>query len=133
MITGYKRKKLGQPSADKATGGDSPRATWRAVIFSEVIFPTVMAFIFVIAYMFVKSFPTTPGKTNAPPLIRIAVVSLGPIVWKAAVLLVQFLSSVLLGPMMDSCRVKFGSIVAFIVNLLALAGMVGFFKFLVCI
>ena len=50
-----------------------------------------------------------------------------------AVLLVQFLFSVLLGPMMDSCCVKFGSILAFIVNLLVLAGMVGFFKFLVCI
>jgi 1,3-beta-glucan synthase len=131
MITGYKRKKLGQPSTDKATGGDSPRAPWRAVIFSEVLFPIVMAVIFVIAYMFVKSFPVTPGRTNAPPLIRIAVVSLGPIVWNAAVLLVQFLISVLLGPMMDSCCVKFGSVVAFVVHVLALEGMVGFFEFLV--
>ena len=132
MITGYKRKKLGQPS-DKSTGGDSPRAPWRAVIFSEVIFPIVLAVIFVIAYMFVKSFPMVEGRVNASPLVRIAVVSIGPIVWNAAVLLIQFLFSLMLGPMMDSCCVKFGSIVAFIVHMLALVGMVGFFEFLVSV
>ena len=129
MITGYKKKKLGHPS--EKLSGDVPRARWRAVIFSEVIFPVIMAILFVIAYMFVKSFADVPGHLNASPLVRIAIVSLGPIVWNAAVLLVQFLFSVLLGPMMDSCCVKFGSIVAFIVHLLALVGMVGFFEFLV--
>ena len=106
---------------------------WQAVIFSEVIFPTVMAFIFVIAYMFVKLFLTTPGKANAPLLISTVVVSLGPIIWNAAVLLVQFPFSVLLGPMMDLCCIKFGSIVVFIVHLLALVRMVGFFEFLISI
>jgi 1,3-beta-glucan synthase len=36
--------------------GDIPRAGWRAVIFSEVIFPIVMAALLTIAYIFVKSF-----------------------------------------------------------------------------
>ena len=130
MITGYKRKKLGHPS-EKVAGGDTPRAGWRAVLFSEIIFPTVMAIVFVIAYLFVKSFPMIEGRRNASPLVRIAIVSLGPIVWNAAVLLVQFLVSLFIGPMMESCCAKFGSIVAFIVHVFALVGMVGFFEFLV--
>jgi len=129
MITGYKKKKLGQPS-DKMSGGDTPRAPWRARVFSEVIFPICLAIIFSIAYLFVKSFPEIDGKINAPPLIRLAVVSLGPIVWNAAVLLVLFLVSLFLGPMLDTMYPKFGSGIAFIAHVLALVGMVGFFEFL---
>ncbi|KAJ7757160.1 1,3-beta-glucan synthase, partial [Mycena metata] len=47
--------------------GDVPRADWRAVLFSEVIFPLAMATLFVVAYMFVKSFPID-GKLPPSPL-----------------------------------------------------------------
>ncbi|KAF8964745.1 1,3-beta-glucan synthase [Flammula alnicola] len=128
MITGYKKKKLGHPS--EKLSGDVPRAGWRAVIFSEVIFPICMAVLFVIAYMFVKSFPNADGKSPPSPLIRIAVISLGPIVWNAAVLLVLFLVSLFLGPMLDPVFPKFGSVIAFIAHFLGVVGMVGFFEFL---
>jgi 1,3-beta-glucan synthase len=128
MITGYKRKKLGRPS-DKLSG-DVPRAGWRAVIVSEVIFPIVMAVLFVVAYMFVKAFPGTNGKQPPSPLIRIAVIALGPIVWNAAILLVLFMVSLFLGPMLDPRYPMFGSIMAFIAHILAVIGMVGFFEFL---
>ena len=72
MITGYKKKRLGHPS--EKLSGDVPRAGWRAVIFSEVLFPIVTAILFVVAYMFVKSFPVN-GKQQPPPLIRIAVIA----------------------------------------------------------
>ncbi|KAF9078383.1 1,3-beta-glucan synthase [Rhodocollybia butyracea] len=127
MITGYKKKKLGHPS--EKLSGDVPRATWRAVIFSEVIFPIIMAVIFVIAYMFVKSFPQD-GKQPSPPLIRIAIISLGPIVWNAAVLLTLFLISLFLGPMLDPLFPLFGSVMAFIAHFLGTLGMIGFFEFL---
>lgn len=55
MITGYKKKKLGHPS--EKLSGDVPCAGWRAVLVSEVIFPIVMAVLFIVAYMFVKAFP----------------------------------------------------------------------------
>ena len=90
MITGYKKKRLGHPS--ERLSGDVPRAKWRAVIFSEVIFPIVMAVLFVIAYMFVKSYPDDNGRTGASPLIRILIIALCPIVWNAAILLVFFLA-----------------------------------------
>ncbi|TDL27758.1 glycosyltransferase family 48 protein [Rickenella mellea] len=128
MITGYKKKKLGHPS--EKLSGDVPRAPWRAVMFSEVFFPIFMAFLFIIAYMFVKSFPDPQGGTNAAPLIRIAIVSLGPIVWNAAVLIILFMVSLFLGPMLDTCCAKFGSIMAFIAHSLAVLGMIGFFEFL---
>lgn len=128
MITGYKKKRLGHPS--EKLSGDLPRASWRAVIFSEVIFPTIMATLFVIAYLFVKSFPIN-GKIPPAPLIRIAVISLGPIVWNAGVLLMLFLVSLFLGPMLDPTFPKFGSTMAMIAHILAVIGMVAFFEFLV--
>jgi len=126
MITGYKKKKLGKPS-DKLSG-DVPRAGWRAVIISEVIFPIFFAMVLVIAYMFVKSFPES-GQTPPNPLIRIIVVSIGPIVWNAAVLLVLFIVSLFLGPMLDSCCVRFGAVMATIAHILGTIGMIGFFEF----
>ncbi|OCB90135.1 glucan synthase [Sanghuangporus baumii] len=129
MITGYKKKKLGQPS-DKQSGGDTPRAGWRTVLLSEIVFPVCLAILFIIAYLFVKSFPQSDGRENASPLIRIAIVSLGPIVWNAVVLLVLFLVSIFLGPMLDTVAPKFGSVMAFIAHASALVGMVGFFEFL---
>lgn len=41
MITGYKKKRLGHPS--EKLSGDISRAGWRAVFFSEIIFPIFMA------------------------------------------------------------------------------------------
>ena len=76
MITGYKRKKLGLPS-DKSAGSDTPRATLRAIFLSEIIMPTCKAILFVVAYVFMKSFPQVTGRENASPLVQIAIVSLG--------------------------------------------------------
>ena len=129
MITGYKKKRLGHPS--EKLSGDVPRATWRAVFFSEIVWPVVMALIFTIAYMFVKSFPDRNGNQPPSPLIRIALISLGPIVWNAGVLVVQFLVSLFLGPMLDPTFPKFGSTMAFIAHALGLLGMIAFFEFLV--
>lgn len=129
MITGYKKKRLGHPS--EKLSGDVPRASWRAVFFSEIVWPIVMAVIFTIAYMFVKSFPDRNGDQPPSPLIRIAVISIGPIVWNAGVLVAQFLISLFLGPMLDPTFPKFGSTMAFIAHTLGLLGMIGFFEFLV--
>jgi 1,3-beta-glucan synthase len=113
MITGYKKKKLGHPS--EKLSGDVPRATWRAVVASEIVWPVCFAVLFVIAYMFVKSFPDRNGNQPPSPLIRIGVVAIGPIVWNATALLVFFVISLFLGPMMTSWA-KFGSIVAAIAH-----------------
>ncbi|KDQ56816.1 glycosyltransferase family 48 protein [Jaapia argillacea MUCL 33604] len=128
MITGYKKKKLGLPS-DKLSG-DVPRAGWRAVLISEIIFPIVMAVLFVIAYMFVKSFPDKNGIQPPSPLIRIAVIAVGPIVWNAGVLITLFIISLFLGPMLDSVFPRFGSLMAFIAHFLGTAGIIASFELL---
>jgi len=130
MITGYKKKKLGHPS--EKLSGDVPRAGWKAVIFSEVLWPIAVAVLFVVAYMFVKSFPDANGKTNPSPLIRIGVIAIGPVVWNAAVLLTLFFISLFLGPMMESW-VRFGSVMAGTAHFLSLVGIVSFFEFFVCV
>ena len=76
MISGYKRTKLGLPP-DKAAGSDTSHATWWVVFLSEIIMPTCKAILFVVAYVFMKSFPQVTGRENASPLVQIAIVSLG--------------------------------------------------------
>lgn len=128
MITGYKKKKLGHPSDKMA--GDAPRAKWRSVIFSEVILPICTAIVFVIAYMFVKSFPDPSGIAIPSPLIRIGVIAVGPTVWNASVLLTLFFVSLFVGPMMDGWA-KFPAFMAGFAHFMALIGLVAFFEFFV--
>jgi len=128
MITGYKKKRLGHPS--EKLSGDVPRAKWRAVIISEILFPLLMAVIFIVAYMFVKAFPSVNGKLPGPPLVRIAVIALGPIVWNATVLLALFFVSLFIGPMFSDTKYPmFGSVIASIAHVLGVVGMLGFFEF----
>ena len=87
-VAGFKKKRLGHPSEKLL--GDVPHASWRTVLASEVIIPICNAALFVIAYIFVKSFLEKSTKTRASPLIRIAIAALGPILWNAAILLVLF-------------------------------------------
>ncbi|KAF8319368.1 1,3-beta-glucan synthase [Clavulina sp. PMI_390] len=126
-ITGFKKKKLGHPS--EKLSGDVPRASWRTVLVSEIIFPICYAVLFVIAYIFIKSFAQAGTSARASPLIRTAIVAIGPIAWNAAVLFVLFLVSMFMGPMMGSFA-KFGAVIATIAHVLAVVGMVGFFEFL---
>jgi len=126
MITGYKKKKLGHPS--EKLSGDVARATWKTVIFSEILWPLCMAALFVVPYMFVKSFPDRNGNQNPSPLIRIAIIAIGPVVWNTAVLMILFFISLFLGPMMESWT-KFASVMAATAHFLALLGLIAFFEF----
>lgn len=67
------------------------------MLLSEIISPICLAVIFVIAYLFVNSFGGPDGQVQ-PGLMRIVVISLGPIVFNMALLIVLFLISLFLGP-----------------------------------
>jgi len=123
-ITGFKKKRLGVPSEKLSV--DVPRASIKTILISELSGPLLYAVIMLIAYSFVKSLSVPP--INA--LLRIAVISLGPLAWNAVVLLVLFFISLFFGPMLASCCNKFGSVMAAIAHTLSVVGMVGFFEFL---
>ncbi|GAA94585.1 glycosyltransferase family 48 protein [Mixia osmundae IAM 14324] len=123
-VTGFKKKRLGHPSEKLST--DVPRAGWRVIVFSEILAPIMFATIFVIAYAFVKSF--ADPQVNA--LLRIAIISLGPIVWNAVLLAVLFLVSLFAGPAMGHCCARFGSVIAAIAHVGSVVGLVAFFEFL---
>jgi len=119
-VTGYKKKRLGHPSEKLA--GDVPRAGWRTILFAEVLGPIFMAVTYTVAYAFVKSF----HQTGDPPqggIVRVVIISLGPILWNAAVLLILFLISMFVGPALSKCCAKFGSIMASTAHLLSVIGM----------
>lgn len=156
-ITGYKRKKLGHPSEKLAS--DVPRASWRTIIYAELLGPLAMAIIMTMPYLFVKSYVlpastatnplvyvadfqhsplafvsgrrfTASGSQQVSGLLRIAVISLGPIVFNMIILIVLFLTSLFLGPMLNNCCGKFGATMAAIAHGLSVVGLVGFFELL---
>jgi len=91
--------------------------------------PLIKATLFVTAYLYIKSFPIDK-KIPPSPVIRIAVVSLGPMVLNAVVLVALFFVSLLLGPILNGCCVKFGAVQASIAHIISVIGLVGFFEFL---
>jgi len=73
-----------------------PRAPWKSIVVGEIIGPICLAIVFVVCYLFVKSFAV--GGVVEPGLLRIAIIALGPIVWNMAMLTLLFLISLFLGP-----------------------------------
>ncbi|KAG9065668.1 1,3-beta-D-glucan synthase [Linnemannia hyalina] len=128
-ITGYKRKRLGHPS--EKLGGDIPKANFWVIFVSELVFPLIQVFMCVVCYMFVRSFATSDGNGTAvytSGLLRVGVFALAPLAVNAAVLAVLFAISLLLGPCMNMCCVKFGSIMAAIAHAVAVLTLLGFFE-----
>ncbi|KAJ2959570.1 hypothetical protein NQZ79_g5040 [Umbelopsis isabellina] len=130
QITGYKRKLLGDPS-DKL-GGDVPRAKFTVIFFSEIVVPLILAFICLVAYLFVRSFnlfdPTLPNQGQSG-LVRVAIMALGPIVCNIAGLLVVFLISIIFGSFVNSFFTRFGAYMAAIAHGWAVLNLIGFFEF----
>lgn len=128
-ITGYKRKRLGHPS--EKLGGDIPKANFWVIFVSEIVLPLIQVFMCVVCYMFVRSFGTPDGNGAAvytSGLLRVGVFALAPLAVNAAVLAVLFVISLLLGPCMNMCCVKFGSIMAAIAHAVAVLTLLGFFE-----
>ncbi|KAF9985902.1 1,3-beta-D-glucan synthase [Mortierella antarctica] len=129
-ITGYKRKRLGHPS--ERLGGDIPKANFGVIFVSEIVFPMLQMAFCVICYMFVRSFPTDAdgqsGTVFTSGLLRVGVFAVGPLIVNAGVLAALCGVSLLLGPFMSLCCVKFGSVVAAFAHGFAVLSMIGFFE-----
>jgi 1,3-beta-glucan synthase len=124
-ITGFKKKKLGVPSEKLSV--DVPRASMKTILISELMGPFIQAVLMFTAYTFVKSLSPTP--INA--MLRLAIISLGPLVFNMVVLLAIFFISLFAGPMLSNCCGKFASVMAATAHTLSVLGMIGIFEFLV--
>jgi 1,3-beta-glucan synthase len=128
-ITGYKRKKLGEPR-DKLSS-DVPRAKFATIVFSEIIGPLIYTIICTIAYLFVRSIdvedPATPV-SGPSGLIRIGAIAFGPILLNAGALAMFFGISITLGSVLSLCCHKFGSIIAAMAHGWAVLNTIIFFE-----
>jgi 1,3-beta-glucan synthase len=99
-LTGFKRKALGEPSAKLS--GDTPRAHFTNVFFSEIIGPLVFVAVTLIPYLFINSGAGVDPNAQqnqdvdtqpSNPLIRVGLVALAPIGINAGVAIGFFGSS----------------------------------------
>ncbi|RKP34218.1 glucan synthase [Dimargaris cristalligena] len=111
-ITGYKRKRLGDPSA-KITG-HVPRASKSVMLVSEMLIPLLMSLLLVMAYVFLHSMDSTQkdAQKNANWILRILAISLAPVLINAGLLMVLLPVSMLVGPVAAVCLPGFGSAIA---------------------
>lgn len=120
-ITGYKRKALGAPS--ERLSGDSPRAHFSHMFFSEIVGPLILAALSVIPYLFINgqtgvtaqhNHGHKPQPTNS--LIRLLIVTLVPIGVNAGVSITFFGMACCMGPLFTMCCKKFGAVLAAIAH-----------------
>ncbi|KAI8990043.1 1,3-beta-glucan synthase component GLS1 [Pilobolus umbonatus] len=128
--TGVKKKQLGDPK--NWSSQVQARARFGVVLFSEVILPFLLAFICTTAYIYIRSFdPTDNTKPNSGPsaLLRVGIISFGPILLNAGILAVLFGVSVSGGCIAAMCcGVKFGATIAAIAHGWAVLNFIIFFE-----
>lgn len=111
-ITGYKRKVLGSPS--EKLSGDSPRAGFRNIFFSEIIGPLIIVACTLIPYLFINAQTgvTDPKPEATNSLVRVILVAIVPIAVNAGAAGFMFGLACCLGPVMSMCCKKFGAVLA---------------------
>jgi 1,3-beta-glucan synthase len=125
-ITGFKRKVLGDPSEKGA--GDIARARFGNLIFTEFLIPLFVAAAAFVAYTFMNS---QNGVTDADPInsvLRLAIVTFGPIVINAGALMVLFAVSCCAGPLLGVCCKKTASVMAGVAHGIAVIIQIIFFE-----
>ncbi|KAK0305545.1 1,3-beta-D-glucan synthase [Friedmanniomyces endolithicus] len=134
-LTGFKRKALGEPSAKLS--GDTPRAKFTNLFFSEIVGPLVLVAATLLPYLFINAgtgviAANNPGvsikATNS--LIRIAIIAFGPIAVNAGVAIGFFGMACCMGPLFSMCCKKFGAVLAAIAHAIAVIMLLAFFEVL---
>jgi 1,3-beta-glucan synthase len=135
-ITGYKRKALGEPSAQMS--GDVPRAHFTSLFFGEIIQPLILVAVTLIPYLFINAQTGVVAENNdgnAPTptgsLIRVAIVAFAPIAINAGVLAGTFGMACCMGPVLSMCCKKFGTVLAAIAHGVAVVMLLLFFEVMV--
>jgi 1,3-beta-glucan synthase len=132
-LTGFKRKALGEPSAKLS--GDTPRAKFTNLFFSEIVGPLVFVAVTLIPYIYINSGTgVTPQKNhgeNLSPtnsLIRVGIVALAPVAINAGVAIAFFGMACCMGPILSLCCKKFGAVLAAVAHAIAVVMMLAMFE-----
>lgn len=106
---------------------DSKPSRYHILIFDSILNLSVIAFVG-FAYTFSNSQNETRGRMPVNSLLRIVLITLGPIAVNTAILLVFGIISMLTGPCISIVFTKFPSVIAATVHALAIVNYVFFFE-----
>lgn len=127
-ITGFKRKVLGEPSEKAA--GDVARARFGNVILTEFIIPLFIAAASFVAFTFqnAQNGVSSDDQVVVNSVLRIAIITVGPIVINAGALLVIFGMSCCMGPILSVCCKKTSAVMAGVAHGIAVIIQIVFFE-----
>jgi len=135
-ITGYKRKALGDPTAQLS--GDVPRAAFANLFFGEIVSPLILVAVTLVPYLFINAQTGVQQNVNADgttspvvatsSLVRVAIVAFAPIAINAGVLAGFFGMACCMGPILSMCCKKFGTVLAAIAHGIAVVMLFVFFE-----
>ncbi|KAK5172890.1 1,3-beta-D-glucan synthase [Saxophila tyrrhenica] len=135
-LTGFKRKALGEPSSKLS--GDTPRAKFTNLFFSEVVGPLVFVAVTVIPYLFINAQTGVTSQKNpnaldgqlhaTNSLLRLAIVAFAPIGINAGVSIGFFAMACCMGPVLSICCKKFGAVLAAIAHGIAVIALLILFE-----
>jgi 1,3-beta-glucan synthase len=127
-LTGYKRKLLGEKSANMS--GDVPRARFTNLFFGEIVGPLILVGVTFLPYLFINA-QTGVVDENVKPtqsVIRLMIVAFAPIAVNAGVLAAFFGMACCMGPVLSMCCKKFGSVLAAIAHAISVIMLIVFFE-----
>ncbi|KAF2770909.1 1,3-beta-glucan synthase [Teratosphaeria nubilosa] len=133
-LTGFKRKALGEPSAKLS--GDTPRAKFTNVFFSEIVGPLVFVAATLIPYLYINAGTGVIAANQASgvsikptnSLIRVAIVAFGPVGINAGVAGMFFGMACCMGPVFSMCCKKFGAVLAAMAHAIAVIILIVLFE-----
>ncbi|KAM0544702.1 hypothetical protein ACHAPJ_011689 [Fusarium lateritium] len=128
-ITGFKKKNLGDPSSKLS--GDTSRASFGSILFSEILLPLLSVIMTTLPYLYINAQTGVLAKNNhdskAKPtdsLVRLLVVAFAPVAINAGTLAVMLCLSCLTGPLLSLCCKQFGKVLASIAYGISVIGLI---------
>ncbi|ODQ82473.1 glycosyltransferase family 48 protein [Babjeviella inositovora NRRL Y-12698] len=128
QITGSKRKQLGKPGDNLASDFRKPSAV--SLLVSDLGPHAITTSLVIIAYLFSNSQNEVRNADRANSIMRLAFVSVGPIIVNMSFLVVLFVVSCVLGPLVSVCYPHFPSTIAYIAHGISILNHVFFFELL---
>lgn len=127
-ITGSKTKR--SPKDTTFMGSNYKRPSIKSTFISQVFSKIVTTIVISVAYLFANAQNETINTQPANSLLRLLVVSFGPIAINAAILPVFFVVSIVASPIISCCSKSFPGMLANLAHLTSVVTYIVFFEFL---